>query len=172
MTDVKSLFSENVGDLRAPKMSQFLNVLTILTFIGCGLAVIGAIYNFFTIETTYTAYKQVSSTVSSGFGENTLQKSIMDSGAKLIETQYKYRIPIILITLASVGLCAFGALKMRKLELKGLWIYLAGEIALPIFNIVLLSGGGLFGNIAGIFGLIFPIVFIILYLTRKPELVN
>jgi hypothetical protein len=173
MTDVKSLLSENVGDLRAPKMSRFLNVLTILTFIGCVWSAVNAIFIFDYIEISYTAYKKITSIPIPVSGLLALEKALMEKGGKLIETQYKYRIPFILITLASVGLRAFGALKMRKLELKGLWIYLAGEIALPIFlNIVFFSGGGLSGNFTGIFGLILLLVFIILYLTRKPELVN
>ena len=57
MTDInqnidqaKDLLNLEQKDMK--KLPQMLNVLTILTYIGCALGAIGALYNYFTVSTS------------------------------------------------------------------------------------------------------------------------
>jgi hypothetical protein len=160
MTDVNQ-FHDSFSDVPPPakKLPDMLNVLTILTFIGCTLGLIGAVYNYFTICTSLEKMAKL--------GEDNPMASMMESMADAIQKQCEMKLPVLIISLVSVALCFIGAMQMRKLKRTGFFIYLVGEIAVPLATLLMIGGGG---GIMTTLGFIFPVVFIILYATQLKHL--
>lgn len=152
------------------KLPQMLNVLTILTYIGCALAVIGAIYNYFTIGASNKLIESMS-TASQDAGSSTLQ-SVVNQSVDIVKKQYENRTLIMLFALVGAALCFYGAMQMRNLKKQGYMIYVIGEL-LPILSFAIFVGfGSLLGGASMIMGTLIAAVFIILYSTQRKYLVN
>lgn len=160
MTDVNQ-FHDSFSDVPPPakKLPDMLNVLTILTFIGCGVGLLGAIYNYFTICKSLEKMNQL--------GEDNPMASMMSSMADFMQKQCEMKLPVLIISLLSVLLCFIGAMQMRKLKRTGFFIYLVGEVAGPVAMLLMVGGGG---GIMSTIGFIIPVVFIILYATQLKHL--
>ena len=70
----------------------------------------------------------------------------------------------LIIGLVGIALCFYGAMKMRKLQKQGFFIYVAGQLMPIIYTFVTVGVG------FGLIGVIIPIVFIVLYATQLKEL--
>lgn len=151
------------------KLPSMLNVLTILTYIGCALAFLSAIWNYFTIGVASKAYEAGTGEVATG--DKTID-SVLSGVSEMVKKQYDNRLMILLFALAGVALCFYGAMQMRNLKKQGYLIYVVGEL-LPIVSFAVFIG---FGNILGaataVVSLLFAAVFIILYTTQRKYLVN
>jgi hypothetical protein len=160
MTDVNQ-FHDSFSDVPPPakKLPDMLNVLTILTFIGCGIGLLGSIYNYFTICKSLEMMNKV--------GEDNPMAGMMSAMADTIQKQCEMKLPVMIIGLVSVVLCFIGAMQMRKLKRTGFFIYLVGEVAAPV-SLLLMVGGG--GGIMTTIGFIIPVVFVILYATQMKHL--
>jgi hypothetical protein len=138
------------------KLPEMLNVLTILTFVGCAFAVLSTLFLPFgckVLEMEEIVDKMESNEV------EILQKSCEN-----------ITLQIILLLLGAI-LCIIGALMMRKLNQSGFLIYIIGQIV-PILSSTLILGLGMYSDWKQIVGLIFPIVFIILYVTQYKYLIG
>lgn len=145
-------------DVRATKhqLPMFLNVLTILTFIGSGFAVIGAIYNLATIEQQKEAIRLLES-MGSMRDNPFMNDSMIESMKVAYENIYLMQGSALVVAIA----CIVGAYLMRKLKKSGFFIYLGASIvsvAIPLAVI----GFGLMGMMI-VAGSIFTIAFIIMY---------
>ena len=160
MTDVNQ-FHDSFSDAPPPakKMPDMINVLTILTFIGCAIGLLGGIYNYFTICTSLEKMAKL--------GEDNPMAGMMESMADTIQKQCDMRLPVLIIGLVSIVLCFIGAMQMRKLKRTGFFVYLVGEIAAPVALLIMVGGGG---GLMTTLGFIIPIVFIILYATQLKHL--
>jgi hypothetical protein len=136
----------------APNTST-LKTLTLLTFIGSGLAILSGLYNYFTICKSIDKIEQMGDIM----GKDTLSTMV-----HALQVQCDNKLIILLATLICAALCIFGAYMMRNLQKTGYYIYAIGEVALPILLIFLQGAGSMMGMMA-IVGLIVPIVFLILY---------
>lgn len=155
------------------KLPGMLNVLTILTYIGCALAAIGAIYSYFTISASYKLIEGYSSVTEGLSGsENKAVQSIMSGSLDLVKKQYENRMMIMLLALVGVALCFYGAMQMRNLKKQGYLIYVVGELIPLVSYAIFIGFGSLFGGIGMIFTTLIAAVFIILYTTQRKELVN
>ena len=129
------------------KLPQMLNVLTILTYIACG---VGALFSILGV-------------LGVGF-----LSSIMGKSKELTEVSDKAGFGSIwvglIIGLVGIALCFYGAMKMRKLQKQGFFIYVAGQLMPIIYTFVTVGVG------FGLIGVIIPIVFIVLYATQLKEL--
>jgi hypothetical protein len=123
----ENLLDEVIDDVKNEdgKLPQMLNVLTILTFIGSGLGVLGGLLLL----------------VGSGAVAAYLPGA-QGGGSVLV---------IGIITLLTSAACIYGAIQMRKLNKQGFFIYVAGVaialiagIALSGFNVMSLVWSGLF----------------------------
>ena len=137
------------------KLPEMLNVLTILTFVGCAFAVI--------------------STLFLPFGCKVLEmEEIVDkmkpNEIAVLEQTCANLIPMITIIAIGTILCLVGAIFMRKLKQSGYLIYIAGQI-IPIAAGFFL-GTQNFSDWKQLIGLVLPIVFIVLYTTQRKHLVN
>lgn len=151
----------------APKLPSSLNVLTILTFIGCAVGAISSIFSFMTAE---KSYKDIVANQDKMENAPAFVKKMM--GPEMVEMARKAaenKMVILIIGLAGIALCLWGAIEMRKLKKQGFILWVAGEF-LPIIATGIVLGFGIFAGFAAI-GLLVPIVFLILYGVNRKHLV-
>ncbi len=147
MTDLNQSLDQtkdalNLEDKDMKKLPQMLNVLTILTYIGCGLGVLFILLGFLGV----------------GLLSSLTSKSVQ--GAEIASTVSKYATISLVLSLVGIALCFFGAMKMRNLQKVGFYLYVAGQLVPIIFTFA--TAGVSFG----VMGVIIPLVFIILYATQ------
>ena len=137
------------------KRPVFLLVLCILTFVGAGLGLLGAVFSVFTMSQTEQLYSQM----------NTIGTDI---GIDFSES-YKWTKISNYTNLLGNALCLAGALFMFKLKKLGFYIYIPGQI-LPIIGAYLAMNsmftGGLFagiGIVSVVISAMIAIAFIVMY---------
>jgi hypothetical protein len=170
LNQAKDALNLEANDMK--KLPQGLNVLTILTYIGCGLGAISAIWNFISASAAYKTYEQLNSTMESLKTENSAYNTVFSGAAEMIKKTYDNRMMILVFGLVGIALCFYGAMQMRNLKKQGYLIYVVGEL-MPIVSFAVFIGfGSLFGGIAMIFSTLIAAVFIILYTLQRKHLVN
>ncbi|MFT3843505.1 MAG: hypothetical protein QM725_00480 [Lacibacter sp.] len=167
MTDLNQIQDQlNIEQKDMQSLPQGLNVLTILTYVGSAMQLLGAVYTYFTIGASYKMMEGMSGQdmgdAPAGLGK------IMSGASEVIKKQYENRTLIMIVAvLCAIG-CFYGALQMRNRKMMGFNVYVVSELLSPIVNLVLIGVGG-FGAF-GVIGLIFPIVFVILYTLQRKHL--
>ncbi|HWK02702.1 MAG TPA: hypothetical protein VNS58_03685 [Puia sp.] len=149
------------------KIPEMLNVLTILTFVGCGVFTLGSIYSFFHARKGYDDLVQAQDKLADA---PEFVKSL--AGPKMVEMarlSLENRVPILLLALVGYGLCLYGAIRMRGLKKEGFPFYVLGQLV-PVVASFIFLGVGSFGGFALIGGLLFPVLFIILYATQLKNM--
>jgi hypothetical protein len=143
------------------QLPQGLNILTILSFIGSGVQILGAVFNFFFLPFAVKmmqegpqpendpAFKPIS-----GFLK-------MSNDATL--KQYDHRYIIVIVSLVGAGLCIYGAIQMRKRKKSGFPVYAIGEALLPLVTLVLI------GVLSASFSIVIAAVFIILFAVQRKH---
>jgi hypothetical protein len=152
---MENILMENQPQVAEPKRPQFLTVLCILTFIGSGLAFIGAIWGYFSVKASAGLLENMGNMEGDTYG---MMSGMQETMIKAVENA----VPNLVIGLVCSLLCLFGALQMWKLKRSGFFIYSVGEIT-PAIAAFFLGGGGLIGSAGAIFGLVIAIVWIVLY---------
>ena len=157
----------NFSEEDKPTLGTGLNVLTILTFVGCGILLISSIYSFLSAEKSYDAIVKAQDNMANApaWVKGMMGPEMVEMAKKTMEN----KIPILLLNLVGVALCTYGAMEMRKLKKQGFVIWLAGEVV-PIIASFLFVGVGVFKGFSSII-LLFPIIFIILYSVQRKNLV-
>ncbi len=162
---------ENTNDALKPKLPGGLNVLTILTFVGCALYLLAVGFGFLTAQKNYEAMDE---TIAQMDKAPAFLRSMMgtpEEYKEMITKSYETRIPMLLLGLAAIGLCFFGALQMRKLKKQGYMLYVIGEI-LPFITQTIFLGTALLTSGGTIFFMCIAILFILLYTAQRKHLVN
>ena len=159
-------------DFDKPTLPSGLNILTILTFIGCGLQLIGVVLGFVNAQKSYDEKDKMIERMSSGEMPSWAKSMMpdMDHYEEMLTKNLENKIPMLIIGLAAIALCFYGALQMRKLKKQGFTIYLIGQV-LPFINTALFVGMFMFAGIAFALGSGITILFILLYLTQRKHLV-
>jgi len=162
----------NYDENNKPKLSSGLNVLTILTFIGCALQLLGSAYGFLTAQKNYEGMDEVIAQMNSPEMPGWAKSMMGDPEhfREMITKSYENRIPILLLSLVAVALCFYGALQMRKLKKQGYLLYVIGEI-LPFLVQVLFIGMFVLTGATGIFFACIALLFILLYTMQRKNLV-
>lgn len=171
--DNKAIDMLNHHDDDAPKLSSALNVLTILSFIGCAIQLLSSLWSYFTAQTTYEGRDKLIEQMNSG-NMPSWAKGLMGDPShfeEMITKSYENRFPILLLSLVAVALCLIGALQMRKLKKQGFLFYIIGEL-LPFLVMYLFIGAFSFAGIGFYIGGGITILFILLYLLQRKNLVN
>jgi len=163
MTDFNQFHDSFNADSQAQtkKLPDMLNILTILTFIGCAIGLLSSIYNYFAVCKSVEMMAKLTED-----GDNPMA-SMMSSMSEAMVKQCELKLPILIIMLASMALCFLGALQMRKLKRTGFFLYLLGQVVAPVAMIVMGAAGG---GILAIIGYIFPVIFLVLYATQLKHL--
>ncbi len=155
------------GDL--PKLSSGLNVLTILTFIGCGL---GALFMLLMPVLYDFSLKAMDKAVASGKELTAKEVAAMEKLKTMIELTKHNAVPLLIAGTLGIILCFVGALWMRKLKKDGYWLYVAGEL-IPTIASVIIMGSIQFESFWGIFFRVgIPVLFVILYTMQRKYLVR
>jgi len=144
-------------------MTATINVLTILTLIGCGITFISGIWGFYSsgksMEQMALMKEQIDQIGDSG---SETAANLMMQSMNMIKKQYDNRYLLLIVNLLATGLCVFGALEMRKMRKNGYYLWLTGEL-LPIIITVAIIGFNLMGGLVLVGSLLFAGVFIVLY---------
>lgn len=168
MTDTNS--TSNVLDFaegEKPTLPSGLNILTILTLIWCALSFIFSIMGFINAEKNYKEFlaNQDKIAQAPAWMKGMMGPEMQEVTRKSMEN----KLPILLLGLVATALCVYGALEMRKLKKQGFILWLVGEV-LPIVSGFLFIGTGMFSGFA-LIALVFPVIFIILYVIQRKYLV-
>ncbi len=159
---------ENLSEFQVQPLPRGLNVLTILTFIGCG---IGAIFTLATPWLMKFSLNMMNKAAESGTDLTPKQAADMEVSKKAIELTQANMVPLLAIGVVGIVLCFVGALMMRKLKKDGFWIYVAGQV-LPVIGSLALMGMAQFTGVTSYFMFLIPFVFIFLYSRQRKFLVK
>lgn len=162
----------NFGETGKPKLPSGLNVLTILTFVGCAIQLLSALWGFISAKKSYDGIDKLREQM---YSENMpgWLKSMMgdpENMIKMITKSYENRIPIVLLSLVAAGLCLYGALQMRKLKKQGFLFYTIGEL-LPFLTQFLFIGAFAFSGFMMYFFIALAALFILLYSMQRKHLI-
>lgn len=147
------------------QLPSMLNVLTILTFIGSAIGVIGGIISYFTIcESAENFANQDMPEMGGMLGD------MMDKALELSILQCENRLVVLIATLVTSALCFFGALMMRNLKKQGFIVYMLGELIGPASMMVILGSAAMGGMAIG--GMVISVLMIILYATQRKFMRN
>ena len=154
----------NFDEAVKPKLPTGLNVLTILTFVGCAWELYSTVNNFIggkkALEEMEKAQEKLAEAPA-------WARKLAGPEVQEMMLQSFNKVPIFIIGLIAVTLCFYGALQMRKLKKEGYFLWLVGEI-LPFIGSVIFVPA-LF-NTLFIYFSIFPLLFIILYTVQRKHL--
>ena len=163
MTDIDQLKGSPFEPVPIKKgIPSTLNVLTILTFIGCAIGLLSTIYQQLTAKTTLETMEKMQGTEAVEKMPEFAKKMYSPESIEMLRISYENRIPLLIITLVSLALCFFGALQMRQLKKQGYFLWLIGEI-LPLVGSVLFVGMNSLTGFVGMVVLSITAIFVILY---------
>jgi hypothetical protein len=165
MADLNSPTGNNPFVENPRKIPEVLNVLTILTFIGSGLAILFGFWGFAKAKASYDQISSMNLDQMPDFAKRLMGSDPVEMARKALDN----RLPILLLTLAGCALCIYGAIQMRNLKKNGFGIYVIGEV-LPFISSLIFLGAGALGGFSGIIGGLIVVVFIVLYATQLKHL--
>jgi hypothetical protein len=151
------------------KNAGTLRTLTVLTFIGCGLLLFGAVWGFFTAKQSYEAMDKLMSSGDLDKIPAMLRGMYTPELLEVTRKTYENRLPLLVINLASGGLCLYGAIKMRALKSEGFIAWLIGEL-LPYLGYFIFIGAASFTGISFWIGAAVNVLFIALYAAQRKHL--
>jgi hypothetical protein len=154
---------------RPRQLPGMLNVLTILTFIGCGIGYIGSLYNFFFKGTSDIEKFQEQL---DNAGDNSMLTKIAEGGIMVAQKEYDNRLILFISAILFTTLCLVGALQMRKLKKSGYLLYVIGELAPILVFAVIIGFASIMASIMTVVVAVVALVFVILYSTQRKYLVN
>ncbi len=171
-TDFNQQDSLTSHEFEKPVLPSGLNVLTILTFIGCALQLLGALFTFMNAKKSFDEKDKIISQMNSGEMPSFAKAMIGDPAhfEEMVTKSYENRLPILIITLVAVALCFIGALQMRKLKKQGYLLYVIGEL-LPFLSMALFIGLFSMSGVGFMVGAGITLIFIVLYTTYRKNLV-
>ena len=110
--------SENLSEFQTQPLPRGLNVLTILTFIGCAFALILSLSMPWLMKFSLNMMNKASE---AGTDLTPKQITDMEASRKVIELTQSNMVPLISIGILGIVLCFIGAFMMRKLKKDGFW---------------------------------------------------
>ncbi len=147
------------------ELPSTLNVLTILTFVGCGLGLIFSLASPKLLEFSRSMIEKAAQNTT-----DDLQLAKLEEARQTMDLTQQNMIPLMGLGIAGIIACFIGALMMRKLKKDGYYIYVIGQIV-PIVGTMVFLGSTYFSDWKNIIGLVIPVVFIVLYTLQKKHLV-
>jgi hypothetical protein len=139
------------------KRPQFITVLCILTWIGCGIGLIASVMGYFAVQTAGAMMD-----VAAASDPDAMNMAASMPGMEEAMNAMKYAGISLGMGVLGAILCFAGSMMMWKLKKTGFYVYVAGQI-IPLVVSAVLIGASAFGGAALVMGAIFPILFIVLY---------
>ena len=137
-TTKPDLFEEQ----RQQELPGMLNVLTILTFIGCAVAYMGVLYSYFTSGSFHKKLVDLQR-MRDDTSEGSVAFKIAEDTIEIAKRSYEYRHIMLISGLIFTTMCLIGAIQMRKRKKIGFTFYTIGELT-PLIVSGLLIGFSLF----------------------------
>lgn len=131
----------------------FLTVLCILSFIGVGFAIISGLISLF----AGSAGSMIMDAAESLEGYEEVP------GMDLVESSMDYASTLGIVSIVAALVVLWGVIWMWNLKKTGYFIYIIGELTPVIVSFILVGFGSFLGGFMAMIGLIFPVLFIILY---------
>lgn len=156
-------------NLEEKEKLKTLRTLTVLTFIGCCLAFLGAIWGFANAQSTYDKMVEAVNNGTVDKLPSFLQGMYTPEKLEQFHRMAENKVPILAINLITTALCLFGAIQMRKLKADGYWIWLLGEV-LPFLGLAFFAGVSAITGVFNFIGYAIVAVFIILYSMQRKYL--
>ncbi|MBS1563039.1 MAG: hypothetical protein JST39_01565 [Bacteroidetes bacterium] len=144
-----------------------INVLTILTFIGCGTGLLFTLCMSWFLK---FSLRMMDNAINNG---NLPESKVADMERQRpnIEHMLANIVPVTIINIVGIALCFYGALRMRKLKKEGFYIYVLGEIAPIIAGAILLGVSSQYNGVMSyIMGAIIPVLFVVLYAVQLKHM--
>ncbi len=159
------------GEFDAPVLPTGLNILTILTIIGCVIGLLLTVFGFLTADRSYQKKDEAIAQMKSAPMPSFLKKIIppVEQYEELIIKSYENKWPLFILGLVALVFCFFGALQMRKLKKQGFLFYAIGQL-LPFLTTILFIGTFAFYGFTLILFLL-SILFLIFYAFQRKHLV-
>lgn len=148
-----------------------LNVLTILTYIGCAIGFLGGIWQYIAADKNVITMEKTMNSPEFNSMPEFAKKMMSPEALERARVMAANKLPIVVLSLIGVILCFVGALQMRKLKMQGYYLWLIGEI-LPVIGILIFIGMGAFTGWTAVFTYVILLVFVILYSLQRKYLVN
>lgn len=168
MVDIQQTGNPIDWEVDKKKVPETLNVLTILTFIGSGLFGLIGLWGLLKPSPTETELQETQERMDKApdFMKSIIGPHAVEMARKTAEN----RIPLLVLTVVAIVLCIYGAIQMRALKKQGFYIYVIGEIVIPLISMFVFVGIGLYGGFNLFMSLFFPLLFIVLYATQLKRL--
>ncbi len=162
MADVQTQTKLYAWQEEGKKLPDMLNVLSILTFIGCGIGFLFSLYGFINARATYDNMVKMQDKMDQmpGFVKNMMGPDPVGMSLKLLEN----RTPIFLLNLVAYFLCLYGAIQMRELKKIGYSVYVLGQLV-PFVTTYIFIGSMPLG-FSTMFAILLVLIFLILYATQ------
>ncbi|HRI25774.1 MAG TPA: hypothetical protein PLZ45_13945 [Ferruginibacter sp.] len=162
---------ENTADMlhaeEPKKLPTGLNVLTILTFIGCAFETYSTVNNFMTGKKALDEMEKAQEKLAEA--PSWAKKFAGPEVQEMMTKAYENRIPLLVLGLVAIALCLYGAIQMRKMKKEGYTLWLIGELLPYIGSAILLP---VFFKTIFVYFAIIPVLFIIMYTIQRKHLVN
>jgi hypothetical protein len=168
MTDTNQNPDTLNWDPEQGKVPSTINVLSILTFIGCALGLYFGIRGFTGAQDNFNKILEAQDKLSEmpAFVKMFTGPNPLEMARKSLDN----RLYILILNLLSIGLCLYGAIQMRGRQKAGFYIYLIGELVLPLLALAFFIGFELMGGFLMAISFGIPAIFIILYATQLKHL--
>ncbi len=165
--------SIEMADFEQPKLSTGLNVLTILSFIGCAIQLLTVGWQYFSAKNSFEQKDQMIEKMSSPDMPAAAKAMMPDMThfEEMITKAYENRLPILILGLVATALCFYGVLEMRKLKKQGYLFYVIGEL-LPFISMILFLGAFSLTGFGFYLGAFIALLFILLYTMQRKYLVK
>lgn len=159
-------------EFHKPTLPSFLNVLTILTFIGSALQILATIWGFISSKKSYETKDEILAQMNTPGAPSFVKKMMGDPEEFLttITKSFENRIPILIVGLVAASLCIWGAMQMRQLKKQGFLIYTAGQI-IGLLSSLIFIGFFMAKGFAFMFGAAIVILFIGMYAANRRHLI-
>jgi uncharacterized membrane protein (DUF2068 family) len=154
-------FDENIK----PKLPTGLNVLTILTFIGCAWELYSNVKNFAGGKKALEELEKAQDKLAEA--PAWARKLAGPEVQEMMLQALNNKVPLLIIGLVAVALCFYGALQMRKLKKEGYILWLVGELLPFVSSAIFIPA--LFKTMFIYFSFI-PLIFVILYTMQRKYL--
>jgi hypothetical protein len=152
------------------KPSSLLSTSTILSIIGSAIAMISAVTAFVNAEVNYEKIQKMVNDKDVAKAPEFVKSFFNENALLMAQKAVENKVPIMIISLIAAALCLFGAVMMRKLKKDGLKLWMTGELLPIASNLVFLGAASMSG--LALINLVFPAVFIVIYMICRKELVN
>jgi len=162
--------SEFEDEMDEKKLPSGINVLTILTFVGSGIAILSGIWSYFKSGENLSKMEEMANSPEFAKMPDFAKKMFSPEAIALLRKIDENKLSLILLTVIAAGLCIYGAIEIRKLKKSGFYTYAIGEL-LPFVGYLIFVGPDFFATgYSAFISIGVAVLFIILYATQLKYL--